>query len=186
VSERTRRRALGAAAVGCLALQFPGRLWLSAAALGAFLLALAALDRRPLARLWRPRFLVGSAAIALGAGLLLGPCDAAVLGLGVSTRGLLAGVLMVVRGLLIFALTTWAAGLLAARRPARRRGALGAAVAAAVRLVPDLTERLRASVSAHAAAGRGRWAAARAVGADLLFHAACLAEELAAAPPDEP
>jgi hypothetical protein len=102
-----------------------------------------------------------------------------VLGVGFSTKGLLAGALMVTRGVLIFGLTVWGARLLAQCTWFRAQGALGPAVAAAVDLVPGLTQRVRATWAAQAANGEGRWRAARAVAADLLFHTACIAEEMA-------
>jgi hypothetical protein len=174
-----RTRALGCVALSCVALQFQGRLGLSLAALGAWLLALAVLDRPVLARLWHPRFLAVSAVIALLSGLLLGRSDVVVLGVGFSTKGLLAGALMVTRGALIFGLTAWGARLLARRSWFRAQGPLGPAVVAAVDLVPGLTDRVRATWAAQAASGGGRWRAARAVAADLLFHTACIAEEMA-------
>ncbi|MCU0619980.1 MAG: hypothetical protein MUC69_00590 [Gemmatimonadales bacterium] len=180
-----RQRTLGVVALGCVALQFPGTLELSLAALGLWLLALAALDRTLLPRLWHPRFIAVSAAVALLSGLLLGRRDVTLLGVGLSTKGLLAGALMMTRGLLIFGLTVWGAAVLSRSPWFRARGALGAATAAALDLIPALTDRVRATWAAEAARGRWRWAAARAVTADLLFHAASIAEEMstATAPP---
>ena len=178
-------RVLAVVAMGCVALQFPGSLWLSLVALGLWLLALATLSRGLLARLWHPRFIAVSALIALLSGLLLGRRDVVVLGLGLSTKGLLAGALMMTRGLLIFGLTVWGAAVLSQSPRFRARGALGAAVAAALELIPDLTGRVRTTWQAQAGRGRWRWAAARAVAADLLFHAACIAEEMADRAPQQ-
>jgi hypothetical protein len=180
--DKLRTRALGVVAVGCVVLQFPGSLGLSLAALGVWLLALAALERPLLPRLWHPRFLAVSAAIVLLSGLLLGKRDVVLLGVGLSTKGLLAGALMMTRGVLIFGLTVWGAAVLSQSPWFRARGALGAATAAALDLIPDLTERVRTTWAAQAGCGRWRWAAARAVAADLLFHAACIAEEMSDGP----
>jgi hypothetical protein len=182
---RWRGRVLAVVAAGCVALQFPGSLWLSLVALGLWLVALAAIDRAVLPRLWHPRFMVVSAIVALLSGLLLGRRDLTLFGLGLSTRGLQAGALMMTRGLLIFGLTVWGATILAQSPWLRARGALGAAVAAALDLIPDLTARLRATWRAHAGEGRSRLGAARAVTADLLFHTVSIAEEMAddATPP---
>jgi hypothetical protein len=176
---RWRARALAVVAAACVALQFPGSLRLSLVALGLWLLALAALERSVLPRLWHPRFIAVSALIALLSGLLLGKADVTVLGLGLSTTGLLAGALMMTRGLLIFGLTVWGAAILAQSPWFRARGPLGAAVAAALDLIPDLTGRVRTTWEAQSGSGRWRWAAARAVTSDLLYHAASIAEEMA-------
>jgi hypothetical protein len=180
---RTTTAVLAGLAVICVGLQFPGSLWLSLVALVLWLLGTAALARPVLARLWRPRFLALSIVIALGSGLLLGERDTVLLGLRVSSKGLRAGGLMVVRGTLILGLTAWAATLLMARRGRPGRdgaavGALGTAVAAAVQLVPELSERVREDWIGSVRAGGGRLAALRSAGANLVYHATCVAEEM--------
>lgn len=174
------KRALALLALVCVALQFPGRLWLSALAVALWLGALALFEREALRRLWMPRFWLVTVLFALGSGLLLGRRDAGLLGLPLSAAGLEAGALMVVRGLLIFALAMWASRNVderLIRRAARRVGLdpLGAAIPAALRLLPELQERYREA--ARRTAGQRRRPYRLAV--ELLCDTARLAERMA-------
>ena len=178
VSPAWAHRALGALAVACVALQLPGRLDLSALALALWLSALAWADRDALRPLWRPRFLAWSAALALLAGLLLGEPDLDLLGLPLSSAGLAAGALMLVRGGLILGLTGWLARRIVARA---RRGltptsTLGAAVATAVELMPALLVELGATWAARPRGRRLR--ALESVAVSALSRAVSLAEAL--------
>lgn len=108
--------------------------------------ALLVLDRSALARLWKPRFWLVTLLFALLSGLLLGPKDVEVAGFLVSSQGLRAGLLMVLRGALIFAFVSWAsraAGRVKWERILGRvgLGELGRAVSVAVRLLPQLSIR---------------------------------------------
>ena len=168
----------------CVGLQFPGRLSLSALALAVWVSALALWARGVARRLWHPRFLAITAGLALLSGVVLGARDMTVAGVALSSSGLQAGALMMVRGVLIFGLTAWGATLLGGRRRPDvtlhgAGGPLGTSVAVAPRLIPDLTHGLRAAWVANLQAGRGRLTTLRAVGGDLVFQAACMAEELA-------
>jgi hypothetical protein len=171
-------------AVVCVGLQFPGRLSLSALALVVWLSVLALWERGVARRLWRPRFLAITVGLALLSGLFLGSPDMTVVGVALSSSGLQAGALMVVRGVLIFGLTAWGTTLLSERRQRDATalgagGPLGTSVAVAVRLIPDLTDGLRAAWITNLEMGRGRLATLRVVGVDLVFQAVRIAEELA-------
>jgi nucleoside-triphosphatase THEP1 len=184
--QRRRRRLLGLLALGCIALQFAGRLDASAVALGLWLSALALADRVALRRLWMPRFWLITLAFALSSGLLLGPRDTSLLGLAVSTQGLAAGSLMVIRGGFLFALASWASRALAGaglERWARRLGAgeLVSAAGSALRLLPELTERLQLARSEAAGRqGGGRLRLAYGAAVELVAGCADLAENMAA------
>ena len=177
------RRVLGLLALVCVVLQFPGKLGWSALALALWLAALAAFERPVLRRLFMPRFLAVTVAFALLSGLLLGRRDLVVAGLHVSSSGLRAGALMVVRGTFLWGLTAWGARLLSSghllglgRRFAGT--AFPGAVAVAIRLLPDLSEQLRRGWVEGRAARRGRVTTALHLAGDVVFEAARLAESL--------
>lgn len=133
-------------AVVCIVLQFPGSLQGSIAALVIWLGVLAVLDRGALRRMYLPRFWAITIAMGLSSGWLLGRPDMEILGIGLSREGFEAGALMVVRGALVFGLTSWAAGAVGARgiRGAFRRvglASLGGSLSVAVGLLPELQAR---------------------------------------------
>lgn len=177
-----RRHILGAAALLAIALQFPGKLVWSSVALALWLLVLGVYDPSTLKRLWKPRFWLITIAISLASGLFLGRRDVHFLHISLSSSGLMAGALMVIRGALIFALTTWGASLLTASRLERwgsriGQGQLTLAAATALRLIPDLIGGLQTSWSKQAKGPRGS-RGLRAV-ADIIYQAASLAESMA-------
>lgn len=140
-------RILGVVALACLALQFPGSLVWSGLALGAWLVATACLDRASLRRMWMPRFWAVTLLLALATGVLLGQKEATGSGALVSWQGLEAGALLVVRGALIFGLTSWASHAIPGPRLLRilaRVGlaSLGRAASVALSTVPHLQQRL--------------------------------------------
>lgn len=177
------RRLLGAVATLCIAVQFKGWLFLSSAALVVWLLALSLLDRGSLRRLWMPRFWLITGVFALGSGLLLGVRDEQLWGMPLSKSGIEAGALMVVRGVFIFALATWASRSLSERSLVRaaqwlRVPALGTAIPTALKLLPQLEVSLRRALSPGE--GRGRPGRVRKVAIELVCETARLAEEMAA------
>lgn len=153
-----RDRILGALAV----LSLASWMWLGAGLFAGSVAALVAglvlLRPRAARRLWMPRFWLWSSALVLASGLLLGPKDlawSAHQAPFLSSLGLLAGALMLLRGLYIFALSSWlrqavsaaqlqaALGRLAGEQStgsATRRGlaALGWAMLGAPRLMQEL------------------------------------------------
>lgn len=172
---------MGLLALACVALQFGGQLWLSAVALGAWLVGLALFCRPALRRLWMPRFWLISLLFAVGSGLLLGRRDLQLWGLELSSAGLCAGLLMVARGALIFGLACWASLALAERdiqRAARRLGAawLGTALPTALKLLPELVQQYH--LAAAQAPGR-RLARGYEVAVLLVCHTARLARQMA-------
>lgn len=180
-------RLLAALAVACVGLQFPGTLVLSSAALLSWLMACAWLDPMVLRRMWMPRFWAITGVLALGSGVLLGRPDLDLGGLPLSTEGLAAGVLMLVRGGLILGMTTWAGRAMTGVRIQRFLGAaglapLGQAASVAIGLLPGMQGRLRRIGQVPAGAGRPTGRAARLH--DLAVSAFCetvrVAEELAA------
>jgi len=157
---RAADRVLGVLAVACVALQFPGTLALSAVSLAAWLAALAWLDRPALRRMWMPRFFAITVVLALATGVVLGRKDFQAWGVPLSSDGFAAGALMVVRGALIFGLSTWAGPAVAGRRlPGLLRHVglerLGASAAVALGLLPELQARLGAAPRIQASAGTG-------------------------------
>ncbi|MBN2359326.1 MAG: DUF2478 domain-containing protein [Deltaproteobacteria bacterium] len=141
--------ALALTAAICVGMQFPGRLDLSALALMIWLTALTVAARPLLRRLWYPRFYAFSGVLVLLSGLVLGEPDLALGPIALSSSGLRAGALMLVRGIQIFGLTVWAASLytrgeMQAAVTAERAG-WRLAIAVALRLVPDLAEKLHAA-----------------------------------------
>jgi len=179
------RPVMGLAAVACIAVQFPGSLWLSGLALALWLALLLVGDRPALARLWLPRFWLLTLAFALGSGLLLGPRVGHDLFGVMSREGLRAGLLMVVRGAFIFALASWASRTLTQeelQRSFRRVGLarLGSALGVALRLLPELQVRLRGPAAGGAERGLRRLRE-KLVG--LVTESARLAETLATTAP---
>jgi len=183
-SPTTRRRfpwLLALIAAGCIALQFPGRLDLSTLALAIWLGALAIAVRPLLRRLWYPKFYAFSGLLVLLSGLMLGVADLQVGPIPLSSSGLNAGALMLVRGTLIFGLTAWAASLytrgeMQAAVTAERAG-WRLAIAVALRLVPDLAVQLSGAWRNRRRAGR-RLAAFEAAAVELLRVAADTADGL--------
>ena len=179
-----RFRALLALLAGmCVAVQFSGSLALSALALVMWLGSLALLFRPALRRLWMPRCWTISLVFAVGSGLLLGERDVNLWGLSLSSAGLEAGLLMVVRGAFIFGLASWASQALGERdiqRVARRLGAawLGAALPAALRLLPELLGQYR--LASASTSGR-RLARGYEVAVLLMCHTARVARDMAQA-----
>lgn len=179
---RLRRRILAATALVAIALQFPGRLSLSLVALALWLAALLAYDRATLRRLWKPRFWLVTLTVSLAGGLVLGRRDIALFGVPLSSAGLSAGALMVVRGALIFGLTTWGAALLTPARLARWGSRLGQsqltlAASVALRLVPELTSRLQLTWKRRRDGGRR--AHSLHAWREMILQAAEIAEEMA-------
>ncbi|MGC4115653.1 MAG: nucleoside-triphosphatase [Myxococcales bacterium] len=181
---RARRTLLGVVALACIALQFQGALGPSAIATGLWLAALALAARAQLRRLWMPRFWIVSIVMALGSGLLLGKPDLALGPVKLSRFGLEAGLLMILRGVFLFALMGWASKLIVdrdAQRAIRRVGLaqFGNALSAAFGFIPSLSERVRPALSA----GKGERAGDRArllhlAAVDLVKHAVLLARSL--------
>ncbi len=184
-AERVRARLLGTLAAGCIVLQFGGSPAWSALALGLWLLALLATDRRLLRRLWLPRFWVAGVVVVVAGALLFEPRDLELAGVPLSSRGLEAGVLMLLRGTFIFALALVASRALAGEgwlRWCRRLRAerVGTAVRAAFEVLPALQQgfrELQVAVAAEHARrgplGRGRETAVR-----FVVRVARLAERL--------
>jgi nucleoside-triphosphatase THEP1 len=172
------RRRLGILALVCIAVQFEGSLLLSLIALVIWLSALALWDRISLRRMWMPKFWLITMVFAMGSGVLLGQRDMTLLGISLSRMGLEAGVLMVLRGALIFGLASWASRALTEEdffNIARRLGAvpLGTAIPVALRLLPELTERLRQTTAGAKRRHMGQ------VAEKLISATASLAEEMA-------
>lgn len=145
-----RNRVLFLLAAACVVLQFPGSVPLATLSLGAWVLALARLDPAALRRMSRPRFWAVTLLLALATGIVLGPKDLVVLGVPCSREGLSAGLLMVLRGALIFGIASFAGPALAGRRVSRgltRSGltSLGGAATVALGLLPELRNRLAAT-----------------------------------------
>jgi nucleoside-triphosphatase THEP1 len=181
-----RRWWLGGAALLCIAVQLPGSLVLSAAALALWLLLLLLFDRPTLERLWLPRFWIVTLVFAVASGLLLGPKASKGVWSVVSRQGLEAGVLMVVRGAFIFGLAAWASRALGGKdlqRAARRLGVprLGTALAVALQLLPELEERLHLSLREPVDPARGlrRLQRFRLLAVRAISQTARLAETLA-------
>ncbi len=171
---RKANRILSALAVFCVAAQFGGALLPSLLALGIWLGALAYFRPRVLRRLWLPRFWLLTLFFGLSCGLLLGPRDLQWLGLPLSRAGLASGLLMVVRGVFVFALVTWASQSLSGPGLCRLAGKIGAArlaaaVSVALHLLPELQRRLM----------MGRRGRLYRRGLGLIVQTAKLAEEMA-------
>ncbi len=138
----------------CLIMQFRGEFWMSAAALGLWLLNLLAYDRLVLRRMWLPRFWFATLVFALASGLVLGPRDIELGGIAFSLYGLEAGGLMIARGAFIFGLVMWASRNLNfghIQRLAARVGLekITLAVQVALGLIPVLKDRLTADFSSY-------------------------------------
>jgi hypothetical protein len=168
-------------AVACVALQYPSRPAWSAAALAVWLAGAALFDRPSLHRLWQPRFLAVSALLASLSGLLLGAADTDIAGVRVSSTGLSAGAVMILRGVLIVGIGAWGARWLlgrAARLQAGRAARLSNAAAAAFQLVPDLGARIRAASADRPFGGGRAWSGSEQAAVTLLSEASGLAEGL--------
>jgi nucleoside-triphosphatase THEP1 len=180
----TRRRfpwLLALIAAGCVGLQFPGRLDLSTLALAIWLGTLAIAVRPLLRRLWYPKFYAFSGVLVLLSGLVLGTTDLRLGPIPLSSSGLNAGALMLVRGTLIFGLTAWAASLytrgeMQAAVTAERAG-WRLAIAVALKLVPELAVQLGTAWRNRKRDGR-RLAAFEAAAVELLRAAADTADGL--------
>jgi len=147
---------LAPVALGCIALQYPSRPGHSALAVAIWLVSCTIVDRAVLARMWRPRFLAASAVLAALSGLLLGAPDARLAGVPISRAGVEAGVVMILRGLLIVGIGAWIARWLLARALVARSataGRLSSAAAAAFDLVPELKSRIQAVRAARSVTG---------------------------------
>jgi len=185
-ADRARAWLLGVLAAGCLALQFGGSLVWSIVALGLWLAALAAFHRPLLRRLWLPRFWLAGSVVLVASALLFEPRDLVWGEAAVSSRGLEAGALMVVRGTLIFGLALVASRALAGEgwvRVCRRLGAerVGTAVRAAFEVLPALQQEFRdARAAVRAEPGRrGRLARGRETAVHFVLRVARLAERRA-------
>ena len=185
-ADRARAWVLGVLAAGCIVLQFGGSLSWSTVALGLWLAALAVFHRPLLRRLWLPRFWLAGLVVLVASALLFEPRDLVWAGVAVSSRGLEAGALMVVRGTLIFGLVLVASRALAGEgwvRACRRLGAerVGTAVRAAFEVLPVLQQEFRdARAAARAEPGRrGRLARGRETAVRFVLRVARLAERRA-------
>ncbi len=189
---RSHRWWIGGTALACIGIQIPGSLLLSAVALAVWLVVLALLDRASLRRLWLPRFWIITLIFALGSGLLLGPKGKGAWGI-LSPEGLQAGLLMVIRGVFIFGLASWASRALGGedlQRLTRRLHVprLGMALSVALQLLPDLKDRLQARVRAPADGEpeperRRRLRRLYGLAGEAICETARLAEELARGEP---
>jgi hypothetical protein len=167
-------------AIACVVLQYPSQLGWSAAALAIWLAGAALLDRASLHRLWQPRFLAVSVLLASLSGLLLGAADTEMAGVRVSSAGLSAGAVMILRGVLIVGIGAWGARWLlgrAGRLQAGRTARLSSAAAAAFHLVPTLGARIRAANTDRSSGGRA-WSGSERAAVTLLCEASGLAEGL--------
>lgn len=148
-AQNSRRVApLAILAVVVVALQFGGDVWLSVLALAIWLGGLAVFNGVSPRRLFRIRLLASAALVGIGAGILLGEKDLTVAGIPVSTKGMYAGLLMVVRGALIYSMTAWAGELVQKERMLAVMGKIGLenlarAVSAGTGVVPALVETYR-------------------------------------------
>ncbi|MFH1132499.1 MAG: nucleoside-triphosphatase [Pseudomonadota bacterium] len=156
----TKRRLLGILALGCIAVQFNGSLALSGLALVIWIIVLALFDRISLRRLWMPKFWLFTIFFALGSGLLLGKRNMHFAGIAISSVGLEAGFLMVLRGAFIFGLASWASRAL--RDEDLRRftskvglGKLGTSVGVALRILPELKDRMANATQAVPVSANG-------------------------------
>lgn len=173
----------GLLALACIAIQVAGGTEAAATALLAWLATLWVFDRRALRPLWLPRFWLVSLAIALLSGLLLGQPDRYIAGVGVSRAGVRAGLLMVIRGGFMFALSCWASRRLQHQSLQRLAGRMGAgrfaaALAAAFELLPQLHklwERNQTKLAATAEGG-GKLRRLEKAAVALLVQVARLAE----------
>lgn len=193
-ADRARTWTLGVLAAGCVALQFGGTLVGSAAALGLWLAALALFHRPLLRRLWLPRFWLAGLVLAAASALLFEPRDVDWGGLAVSSRGLRAGALMLLRGTFVFGLALVASRALGGEgwlRVCRRLRAerVGTAVRAAFDVLPELQQEFRKARAAAAGAEpgrRGRTARLRETAVRFVVHVARLADRLARDTPAAP
>ncbi|MBN1772257.1 MAG: hypothetical protein JXB32_13395 [Deltaproteobacteria bacterium] len=191
IAERLRAWALGTSAVGCIALQFGGSLAWSSVALALWLLALGLFHRHLLRRLWLPRFWLAGLVVVAASALLFEPRDLEWAGVAVSSRGLEAGALMIVRGTFIFGLALVASRGLAGEgwvRWCRRLRAerVGTSVRAAFEVLPALQQEFR---DARAAAGadpacRSRLGRGRETAVRFVVRVARLADRLAREEPE--
>lgn len=182
---RAATAALVVAALAAIALQFPGRLYASAAALAIWLGASALLDHPSLGRLWQPRFILLSSLLALLSGLLLGTPDRRLLGVPVSTAGLEAGAIMLLRAILIVAISASASRLLSGRHasvPATEQKGIRQTAAVALELVPQLRSRIRSRITVvgvrQSLAALGRFGALEEAAVRIVCDAALLGEGL--------
>jgi hypothetical protein len=181
-----RHALLSVIALGCIALQFGGSLPLSSIALALWLAATALLAPHQLRRLWMPRFWLISALMTLGSGLLLGETDLRIGPIPASTEGFQAGLLMLVRGVFLFALMGWASKLVVSesvQRAIRSVGLaqFGHALAVAFDVLPSLAERVRPALAGgRAARPRDRVGFIYATAVELIRHTALLARSLEA------
>jgi len=147
-----RNRVGVSAALICIALQFTGSMPLSSLSVALWLAVMSLIEPSVLRRLWRPRFWAITLIFAIGSGLVLGQHDMELAGIPISRSGLEAGALMVLRGALIFGMTTWASIALSGEtflRLCRHVGLerLGTSFTLAVRIIPDVDERIRAGLA---------------------------------------
>ena len=170
---------LAALAALTLAALATGLLPWALPALALWLAALGRLAPAALRRVWRPRFVLLSALLALLAGLVLAPPDAELAGVPLSTRGLVAGLLMVLRSAFVVTAMSWGATLALARaaRYSPTRRPLGAAAATAAQLLPEVVTTLASDWSTRSRAPGARGAEGLAVA--TLARAAALADRLA-------
>lgn len=171
-------------ALGCVALQVGRSVEMAALADVIWLSTVALVDRGALRRLRMPKFWTIMILVALGSGLFLGPRDLDVGPLRLSAQGLEAGALMVLRGVFIFALASWAArninGRLVRRMASRvGLGNLALAVATAFGVLPALMDRLGWTKRDDRSVWKERLAARRRLAASAVATAEALAHELA-------
>ncbi len=183
--EHAPRGFLALVAFAGIALQFSGSLMYSSLALAVWMVALWIFNPCVLRRMWMPRFWTITLVVALGSGLLIGAHDEVFLGIPISTLGLYAGALMVIRGAFIFALAGWASKALANSgldRLASRFGAQNLAISAGVALdlLPGLSDRIQGARHAKAnVQRRGRWKSAYLSAVNLLADCAMMADNMA-------
>jgi len=164
-----RRAALLLGAAGLVAAPFTRSLLVTAGALALWLVLLRLLAPRVLRRVLRPRLWLFSLLLATASGVLFGEPDADVLGLSVSTKGFLAGIWMVLRGVSLLTLASLAAAALTRSGTTAALARIGlSGVAEALRVatetLPAAQERVVAAWQAGKPEGRSPRALLRSFG----------------------
>lgn len=184
------RKIMGGAALLCIAIQFPGSLWLSCSSLMLWLLLLAIKDRGSLRRLWLPRFWIITLLFSLACGLFLGAKNPKVLWGIFSLAGLEAGMFLLIRGCFIFSLAIWISRSISQKdltRLTQKIGLpqLGLALFLAFQLLPTLSQRLRHNRN-QATANRNHlfqwYKQLYRFWAELIYNTAILAREITMSP----
>lgn len=176
---RASNKVLAVTALLCIALQFNGQLLFSVIALSLWLIIAFIVERDVISRLWKPRFWLISLVFALASGLLLGERDVQLFGVELSRAGLGAGLMMVVRGGLLFGIAVWASRVLTMPQFKTRLASLGPlanAVIVAIELLPRLQGRWNMATKDN---GLNFWQRLQAGAALLVFETMRIAQELA-------